>query len=579
MNVPMSVLYMLKRFLSPVKKDPSLYWKALFRYSLSPINIIYWLIMIEQITISIETGNATRFMIYLSAWIAWFVTIRVILNSIMSWWWVAMSTHSNMNIYKDIVHKILTADNTAIEKLWTWQLIAVVEKGMETWNRSLEKVIQHGPSFVLMLLFTLIIIGSRSIVLLVAFLLVLAGSIYVSYYFNKKVITQRNISRDLRNSWTKRFVRIMMSKFEIVQHNNIDYEINKLTDITNETYESEKKRAFTTDMVFTIPKGWVFLMKFFIYGFVWYWILGETSTYADLVLFASTLSLLDNVIAIFINAFFEITKNFSQIEKLREVIDELPTIHNQENTTPFTYTQWVIDVQHVSFAYDTTPVLQNFSATFQAGHKIALVWPSGWGKSTLLKLLAWFIEPDSWTVNVDGQSLKQIDISTYYPHIWYLAQEPAIFDGTIYENILYGVDGEIDSWHVRHILRLAQCEFVFEFEDRLETQIGERGVRLSWGQKQRLAIAKIMLKNPDIILLDEPTSALDSRNEEKISQALHVLFEWKTVIIAAHRLQTVKEADEILVIEKWAIIERGTHDSLKDAWWTYAKMLELQTAF
>jgi len=129
------------------------------------------------------------------------------------------------------------------------------------------------------------------------------------------------------------------------------------------------------------------------------------------------------------------------------------------------------------------------------------------------------------------------------------------------------------------IIKAAKCEFIYDFTDWLQTEIWERWIRLSGGQKQRLAIAKIMLKNPNIILLDEPTSALDSFNEEEISQALNNLFKWKTVIVVAHRLQTVKSADRILLFENWKVVEDWTHQSLIKKNWKYKKMLDLQTGF
>jgi len=133
--------------------------------------------------------------------------------------------------------------------------------------------------------------------------------------------------------------------------------------------------------------------------------------------------------------------------------------------------------------------------------------------------------------------------------------------------------------HINEIIKLSKCEFIREFEKWLETEIWEKWVRLSGGQKQRLAIAKIMLKNPNIIFLDEPTSALDSFNEELVSEALNNLFKWKTVIVVAHRLQTVKSADKILLFEQWNIIEEGTHYELIKLNWKYKKMLDLQSGF
>jgi ABC-type multidrug transport system fused ATPase/permease subunit len=163
--------------------------------------------------------------------------------------------------------------------------------------------------------------------------------------------------------------------------------------------------------------------------------------------------------------------------------------------------------------------------------------------------------------------------------VGYLTQEPSVFDGTIRENLGYGVD-EIDDEQVLHqALEDAQCQFVYELANGLDTEIGERGVRLSGGQRQRLAIAKMFVKNPHIILLDEPTSALDSESEHQVTLAMDKLFEHKTVIIIAHRLQTVKHADEILYIEDGQIVEQGNHKQLMKLKGKYYAMVELQSGF
>ena len=228
-----------------------------------------------------------------------------------------------------------------------------------------------------------------------------------------------------------------------------------------------------------------------------------------------------------------------------------------------------------------------------------------------MKLIAGYLHPESGSISVLGNTLSETALKSYYPHIGYLTQDPSVFDATIRENLLSAVNSSdqlsedsyqignnknkktnkikhhSDTWSLlpdnsdilTQALRLAQCDFVFELEKGLDTEIGERGVRLSGGQKQRLAIAKIFLKNPEIILLDEPTSALDSFSEEKITEALNTLFEWRTVIIIAHRLQTVKHADDIIVIEWWQVVERGNHTELVAKNGIYHKMLELQSGF
>lgn len=238
----------------------------------------------------------------------------------------------------------------------------------------------------------------------------------------------------------------------------------------------------------------------------------------------------------------------------------------------------------VTFRYNEKDILHDFSLSIQGGKKTALVGQSGSGKSTLVKLIAGYLHATSGTITVDKQQLptesnldESIALQSYYTHIGYLTQEPSVFDGTIIENLTYAVQEDVTQDQIDQAITRAQCEFVYEFADKLNTEIGEKGIRLSGGQRQRLAIAKIFLKNPEIIILDEPTSALDSFSEEKISQALHELFKDRTVIIIAHRLQTVKQADDIIVLEEGKIMERGNHDTLIAHNGIYKKMLDLQS--
>lgn len=268
------------------------------------------------------------------------------------------------------------------------------------------------------------------------------------------------------------------------------------------------------------------------------------------------------------------------IEQLWNKIEDAPKTPNLFSGDTFEYQKGEIQFQDVDFSYvENNPILSNFSYTFEAGKKYALVGPSGGGKTTIMKLASGFLSAKRGKVSVDGFDLSTVNLSTFYSTIGYLTQDPQIFDGTIRENLMQGKTANARESDIIDALKQAHADFIFDLPEGLETEIGERGVKLSGGQKQRLAIAKIFLKNPHIILLDEPTSALDSFSEEKISQAFHNLFEGRTVLIIAHRLQTVKEADVILVLEDGRISEQGNHTELVEKKGIYAKMLELQSGF
>ena len=313
---------------------------------------------------------------------------------------------------------------------------------------------------------------------------------------------------------------------------------------------------------------------------IWYWIFWGTFSYSELVMFSWALSLIDGVISNFVNFYFNFTSKFNQLDKLWETLDDL-TVKQNFNTDlkPFNFKEWNINIKNVDFIYYKTKVFDNFSVKIQWWKTSAFVWESGWWKTTLIKLIASYIIPNKWSVSVDNQDINNVNKIEYYKHIWYLPQEPSVFDGTIYENLVYALNYEPSEKQLNDVIKLSKCEFIWDFKDWLNAEIWERGILLSGWQKQRLAIAKIMLKNPDIVLLDEPTAALDSINEEQISIALNNLFKNKTVVVIAHRLQTVKNADKIFFLEKWKIIEEWSHKELIKLNWKYKKMLDLQSWF
>lgn len=284
-----------------------------------------------------------------------------------------------------------------------------------------------------------------------------------------------------------------------------------------------------------------------------------------------------------IKKILQITKRLIEesapIQKMRDVLDGINDLEWYDAWETFEIKKWTIQIKKLQYWYkEWESIYNDLSLTIQWCKKTALVWPSGSGKSTLVKLLIWYIRPDTWSILVDWQNLRNISLKSYYRHIGYLTQEPSVFDWTVKENLLYAVNEATDS-EITKAIELAKCEFIYDFTKWLDTEIWEKWIRLSWGQRQRLAIAKIFLKNPEIIVLDEPTSALDSFSEEAITEAMNELFKWRTVIIIAHRLQTVKNADDIIVLDQWQVVERWTHDALVAQWGSYAKMLELQSGF
>ena len=255
-----------------------------------------------------------------------------------------------------------------------------------------------------------------------------------------------------------------------------------------------------------------------------------------------------------------------------EIIDERPEIDSPD-ATDLGIVSGEIIFDDVTFGYnDSKNVLSNLSFRLEEGKTLALVGPSGGGKTTICHLIPRFYEIESGRILIDGKNINEVTIESLRRNIGIVSQDVFLFDSTIYENIAYG-SPDAKREDVERAARLANLhEFVESLPDGYQTLVGERGVKLSGGQKQRVSIARVFLKNPPILILDEATSALDNATELMIQQSLEALCAGRTTIVVAHRLTTIKNADEILVINDEGIAERGTHDELLDKDGIYANL-------
>jgi len=220
--------------------------------------------------------------------------------------------------------------------------------------------------------------------------------------------------------------------------------------------------------------------------------------------------------------------------------------------------------------------LQNISLKIPAGKTVALVGPSGGGKTTLCHLIPRFYEISEGEILIDGINVKDVTLKSLRRNIGIVQQDVFLFAGTIRDNIAYGKGNATEEEIIEAAKRANIHDFIMTLEEGYDTYVGERGVRLSGGQKQRVSIARVFLKNPPILILDEATSALDNETELKIQQSLEELSKGRTSLVIAHRLSTIKHADEIIVITKDGIIERGTHEELLELRGHYYRLYKSQ---
>ena len=284
----------------------------------------------------------------------------------------------------------------------------------------------------------------------------------------------------------------------------------------------------------------------------------------DLVAYTMYVTTLLTTIRRIIEFAEQFQRGITGIERFQEIMDVVPDIKDSKNAKKMEHVKGAISFNHVSFEYpdDHVPVLEDINITVKPGERIALVGPSGGGKTTMCNLLPRFYDTTSGSITIDGQDIKDVTLQSLRSNIGVVQQDVYLFSGSVYENISYGRPGATRE-EVMEAARLAGAhEFITELQDGYDTYVGERGVKLSGGQKQRISIARVFLKNPAILILDEATSALDNESEFLVSQSLEKLAVGRTTLTIAHRLTTIQGADRILVLAGNQIVEEGNHEQL-----------------
>ncbi|HEX3384280.1 MAG TPA: ABC transporter ATP-binding protein [Mucilaginibacter sp.] len=277
------------------------------------------------------------------------------------------------------------------------------------------------------------------------------------------------------------------------------------------------------------------------------------------------------------DSFSNINQGIAAGERVLALIDEKPLIKDAPNAIAVTEFKEGIYLKNVNFAYGDRVVLNNLSLTVPKGKTVALVGPSGGGKSTLMDLIPRFIEPQSGEICIDGHNIQSVTMQSLRSLMGIVNQETILFNDSIFNNIAFGKT-DVTMAEVEAAARIANAHnFILETENGYQTNIGDRGAKLSGGQRQRICIARAVLNNPPIMLLDEATSALDTESEKLVQDALNNLMKNRTSLIIAHRLSTIQSADIIIVLENGMIVEQGKHQELISNDGLYKRLIDMQT--
>ena len=356
-----------------------------------------------------------------------------------------------------------------------------------------------------------------------------------------------------------------------------EYEIDRFG---QQNYKNFRAQMKTSQLMAALTPVIEVLAAIGVVFIIWYGgmeVIDGTITSGALIAFLIYVVNLANPVKRLSRVYGNIQRALAAADRVFEVIDTEPDIQEMPDAIELPVVQGYVTFEQVTFAYTPgQPALQNLTLTVKPGEMVAIVGPSGAGKTTIANLLPRFYETSEGRILIDGHDIRTVTLKSLREQIGIVPQETILFNGTIYENILYGRLNATEEDVMAAAKAANAHEFIVKLTGQYQEQIGERGAKLSGGQRQRIAIARAILKNPRILILDEATSALDTESEKLVQQALDKLMVGRTSFVIAHRLSTVQRADTIVVLDKGRIIEQGTHGELLAKGGLYHKLHQVQ---
>ncbi len=489
------------------------------------------------------------------------------------------ATRLSRGVYQQVkliaLDKISRVDFLAYQELGTGNLIQIIENGSEAVRKILTDFYFSNFLGLVQILISLYFIRFYDPTLFVVVLVLFGFFLLVSNTLMRYLrdILEKMLSN--QENFSKFSVRAFMELVVFRVNGRFKAEYERIQGISDEIVRTRVKVFLLQELSYT---GFAFLI-FIIEAVVVIQqagkIIDHTSTVGTLAALVSFIGWVFWPVIGLGRSWMEYRLNVVTYTHLDRVLS-LPDDPGFKQAAPLAVKSGAIEFNHVSFGYKEKLVLRDFTLMIEMGKTTALVGASGGGKSTFVRLLLQLIKPDLGQVLVDHQDLAKVNLASYYRELAYIPQEPPIFDGTLRENLTF--DRPADPDRLAEALRKAGLEeMVQKLPKGLETVVGERGIKLSGGERQRLAFGRVLLQDPKIVIMDEPTSALDSVTEDDVTRAMASFLKGRTVIIVAHRLQSVKNADQIIVLDHGQIVQRGKFDQLVSAAGKFRQLWEKQT--
>ncbi len=513
---------------------------------------------------SVIPDNQLRTFYYIIGGMAVLFIIHAASNYVVNYWGHAMGTRMERDMRTDLFKHLQTLSIDYFDNIKTGHIMSRAVSDLS----HISELAHHGPEDLFLSL--IMIIGSFIILFNIEWRLTLIIYSFLVILIIYAVIKRRSMSEVYRQ------VRIKIADVNAQLENSISgIRVAKL--FTNEEFEMEKfdvgNREFnkSREMAYKVMAEFystiIFMSNFLnllALGLGGYFVFQKILNIGDLVAYILYINFFLQPIRRLANFTEQLQEGMSGFERFIELMNIKPSIRDKDNAIELKNVKGEIEFQNTSFSYkkEEEKVLSDINLVIEPGKTLALVGPSGAGKTTICHLILRFYDVNNGAILIDGNNIKDISLHSLRENIGMVQQEVFLFTGTVGENILYGKPDS--SWE--DVIQAAKDanihDFIESLPDGYNTYIGEKGLQLSGGQRQRISLARAFLKNPPILILDEATSALDTESETIIQNSIEKLTKGRTVLVIAHRLSTIRNADEIIVLTSRGIVEQGTHEEL-----------------
>ena len=569
---------MLKQFVSYYKPHKKLFFiDMFFAFLVSVFDLIFPMFSREMINKIIPMGRMNLLLKWSVVMILLFI-LRYISNYIVAYWGHVLGVKIEHDMRRDIFSHLQTLPFSYYDNTKTGHIMSRIINDL----RDITELAHHGPEDLFISL--VMLVGSFIILITIEWrlTLILFAFIPLMIWFaikkRKKMETAfrqvrseiADVNSQLENSISG--VRVAKS------FTNEDYEIEKFN-VGNTAFSNARKQAYKVMAEFITGIGIVSnILNLLVISLGGYFVYKEVIDLGDLFAYTLYVNFFMQPIRRLTEFTQQLQDGMTGFERFLEIMNIEPDIVDKEDSIELENIHGEIEFKDVSFSYDNgeDAVLSDINLTIEAGKTMALVGPSGAGKTTLCHLIPRFYEVNSGQILIDGIDIQDIKLKSLRKNIGLVQQDVFLFTGTVKENILYGKPSANDDEVIEAAKRASIHDFIISLPKGYDTYIGEKGVMLSGGQKQRISIARLFLKNPPLLILDEATSALDNETETMIQSSLEELSKGRTTLVIAHRLSTIKNADEIIVLTSKGIEEKGNHEDLLEQNGIYSNLYNSQ---